>query len=265
MVQPDKTILLQLSDPTNAFLIAPYAATLTIHDTTGSLVVPAGSTLIHESLITNGIIDPDENVTMWLALRASGGTNVPDVLATLLVTNGVSSPSPAGQVSYGALNVGGTAVSRQFSFTGNGTNGQQIAATLLVYNGTNNIGTASFTYTLGMWTNIYSNTNRIIINDNSIATPYPSTITVSNLGGTLVKSIVTLSNLYQIYPAALNVLVVSPAAQDTLLMSHAGGATNAAKLTLTFDDGAPASLPQNNALTTSTNKPTRYYSPPVFP
>jgi len=111
-VQADKTILLQLSNPTNAFLIAPYAATLTIHDTTGSLVVPAGSTLVHESLITNGIIDPGENVTMWLALRASGGTNIPNVLATLLVTNGITSPSPSTQVSYGALTVGGPSVSR---------------------------------------------------------------------------------------------------------------------------------------------------------
>ena len=47
-VQPDKTVLLQLSRANNGYLIAPYAATLTIHDNTGSLVVPAGSVLVSE-------------------------------------------------------------------------------------------------------------------------------------------------------------------------------------------------------------------------
>jgi len=264
-VQPDKTVLLQLSSPSNAFLIAPYAATLTIHDISGSLVVPAGSTLVHESLITNGIIDPGETVTMLLALRASGGTNIPNVNATLLVTNGITSPSPATAVNYGAMAVGGPAVSRQFSFTANGTNSQQIAATLLLDNGVTNIGTAVFTYTLGMWTNTFYNTNGITIPTIGIASPYPSVITVSNLGGTLVKSIVTLSNLYHTYPDDVHALVVSPAGQDTLLMSHTGGSTNAAKVTLTFDDAAATYLSGTNALTTSTNKPTHWSITPVFP
>lgn len=264
-VQPDKTVLLQLFDPANAFLMAPYAATLTIHDTSGSLVVPAGSTLVHESLVTNGIIDPGENVTMLLALRASGGTNIPAVYATLLTTNGISSPSPSTPVGYGSMVVNGPSTSRQFSFTANGTNGQQVAATLLINNGSTNIGTAVFTYTLGMWTNTFYNTNSIIINPNSIASPYPSDITVSNLGGTLVQSVVTLTNVYHTYPQFMNVLLVSPAGKDVLLMSHAGGSTNVSKITLTFEDGAANSLPLSNALTTSTNKPTKYYSTPIFP
>ncbi|HXJ74116.1 MAG TPA: Calx-beta domain-containing protein, partial [Candidatus Dormibacteraeota bacterium] len=265
VVQPDKTVLLQLSSPANAFLIAPYAATLTIHDTSGSLVVPAGSILTHESLVTNGIIDPGENVTMLLALRASGGTNIPTVYATLLATNGITSPVPATPVYYGGLTVGGPSASRQFSFTANGTNGQQVLATLLINNGVTNIGTAAFSYTLGMWTNTFYSTNIIIIPNIGMATPYPSTIAVSNLAGTIVKTVVTLSNLSHTYPQDVNVLLVSPSAQDTLLMSHAGGSTNVAKITLTFDDAATNSLPSVNVLTTGTNKPTSYFSTPVFP
>ena len=94
-VQPDKTVLLQLSSPTNGILIAPYAATLTIHDTSGSYVVPAGSTLIYESGPTNGIIDPGETVTLLFAFRDAGGNDVTNLYATLLASNGITSPSPA--------------------------------------------------------------------------------------------------------------------------------------------------------------------------
>ena len=263
-VQPDKTVLLQLYNPTNGFLIAPYAATLTIHDTTGSLVVPAGSAMISENLIANGIIDPGETVSLLLALRASGGTNIPNVYATLLATNGITSPSPATPVSYGALTVGGASVSRPFTFTASGTNSQQIAATLQLSNGVTNIGTAVFTYTLGTWTNQFSNTNPIVINDHAIATPYPSGIMVSNVGGTLVKSLVTLTNFYHSYTKDVEVLLVSPAGQDTLLMSHAGNAS-AARITLTFDDAATNTLPQSSPLVTGTNKPSAYQSTTTFP
>lgn len=264
-VQPDKTVLLQLSDPTNAFLIAPYAATLTIHDTTGSLVVPAGSTFAAGGDPNgNGLIDPGENVSLLFALRASGGTNIPNVYATLLATNGITSPSPATAVSYGPLTVGGHAVARQFSFKANGTNSQQIAATFRLSNGTTNIGTAVFTYTLGFWTMTFSNTNRIVINDLAIASPYPSSIVVTNAGGVIIKSVVTLTNLYHGFTKDIEALVVSPAGQDTLLMSHAGNGS-ASKVTLTFDDAATNSLPSSGVLTTGTNKPTAYPPTTVFP
>jgi uncharacterized delta-60 repeat protein len=270
-VQPDKTVLLQLSNATNGFLIAPYAATLTIHDTSGSLVVPAGSTLVSESFAPpNGIIDPGENVSLLFALRASGGTNIPNVLATLLVTNGITSPSPSTAVSYGALTVGGAPVSRQFSFTANGTNSQQIAATFLLNNGVTNIGTAVFTYTLGTWTNTYYNTNAIIINDDTIASPYPSIITVTNVGGTVVKTVLMLTNVYHTSPQDIGVLLVSPAQLDTLIMAGAGGQVHMTRVTVFFDDAATNTLPPSDTIpqigiTNSTYKPMGYPPTPFFP
>ena len=266
-VQPDKTVLLQLSRANNGFLIAPYAATLTIHDTTGSLVVPAGSTLVSESLITNGIIDPGETVTVLFALRASGGTNVSNLSATLLATNGVTAPtSPNGTAtqSYGSLTVQGPSVSRPFTFTGTGTNSQQIAPTFLLNNGVTNIGTATFTYTLGTWTTTFSNLNSIVISDHTIASPYPSSIAVKNVGGVLVKSIVTLTNLNHGYTKDIEALVVSPAGQDTLIMGHAGNGS-VSRITLTFDDAAASFLSATNVLVTGTNKPTAYPSTTIFP
>jgi uncharacterized delta-60 repeat protein len=271
-VQPDKTVLLQLSNPSvGSFLAPPSAATLTIHDTSGSLVVPAGSTLVHEGLITNGIIDPGETVTMLFAFRAEGGTNIANLYATLLATNGVTPvtpPPPGTLVSYGPLTVGGPSASRAFSFTANGTNGQQITATFVLNNGVTNLGIGLFTYTLGTWTTVFDNTNAIIINAAAAASPYPSAITVSNLGGVLIKAVITLTNMTHTAPAAINALLVSPNQNDTLFMSHAGGGQFGGAIngvTLIFDDAAANLLPFNGQITNGVYKPTQYGGAPVFP
>ena len=265
-VQPDKTVLLQLFNPSNSILTPPSAATLTIHDTSGSLVVPAGSALTSESFSPpNGLIDPGETVTLLFALRASGGTNIPNVKATLLTTNGTStSPSPASQ-NYGSLVVNGPSVSKSFSFTANGTNSQIIAATLLLNNGVTNIGTAVFTYTLGVWTNTFYSTNVITIVDNAAANPYPATINVTGVGGTLIKATATVTNMSHPSPSDIDILLVDPADQDTLLMSHAGAQFTIQNITLTFDDASTNSLPQNSLIMSGTNKPTAYGSLKSFP
>jgi len=264
-VQPDKTVLLQLFNPVNGVLFPPSAATLTIHDTSGSFVVPAGSALLHESLITNGIIDPGETVLMLFAFRVGGGTNVTSLFATLLATNGVTSPSPAGPVGYGALTNGGPSVSRAFSFTANGTNGQQIVATFQLNNGTTNIGIGTFTYTLGNWTMTFSNTSAIIINDVAPASPYPSGITISNVGGVVIKTTITLTNLTHGSASDINALLVAPNQADTLIMSHAGGPLAVNGVTLQFDDAATNSLPVNSQITNGVYKPTGYLPAPNFP
>jgi len=275
-VQPDKTVLLQLSNPrpTGSFLSPPSAAVLTIHDNSGSLVVPAGSTLIGESFKpANGIIDPGETVTNLFAFRAAGGNSVTNLYATLLATNGVTSPSPTTAVGYGRLNVGGPSASRAFSFTASGTNSQQIFPTFLLNNGVTNIGTAQFTYTLGTWTTKFYNTNAIVINAGTQSaavpgSPYPSTITVSNLGGILIKATVTLTNMAHTAPSAINTLLVSPSQNDTLFMSHSGGGEYGGAIsgvTLTFDDAATNSLPFNGQITNGVYKPTRFGGAPIFP
>ena len=274
-VQPDETVLLELLDPINAFLVPPSAATLTIHDNTGSFVVPAGSMLLSESGAgaPNGIIDSNETVTLLFALRDSGGTNVTDLVATLLATNGITSPtSPNGTPAqdYGPLAYGGHSVSRPFTFTAHGTNGQQIAATFALTSGMSNIGMAVFGYTLGTWTTVVSNTAAIIINDNAIASPYPSTINISGLGGSLVKATITLTNLSHSSPRDIDALLVSPSQLNTLFMAHAGGQNALQNVTITFDDAASNFLPHLNPITTVpnaviTNKPTAYLPVPPFP
>ncbi len=275
-VQPDKTVLLQLSSPSGgSYLAPPSAAVLTIHDTSGSLVVPAGSAFAPNGDPNhNGLIDTNETVTLLFAFRAAGGNTVSNLSATLLATNGVTSPhanvtdNPPIQ-NYGLLAVGGPSAYREFSFTAVGTNGQQIAATFLLTNGTSGLGTALFTYTLGSWTTVFRNTNAIIINAAAAASPYPSTITVSNVGGVLLNTVITLTNMTHTAPAAINALLVSPNQNDTLFMSHAGGGQFGGAIngvTLTFEDATHTnSLPFNGQITNGVYNSTQYGGAPVFP
>jgi hypothetical protein len=266
-VQPNKTVLLQLFNPSNSVLTAPSAATLTIKDNTGSFVVPAGSALVSESGAgaPNGVIDSNETVTVLFAFRDAGGLNVANLAATLIASNGVTpSPNPATQV-YGPLISESHSVSQPFTFTAQGTNGQQIVANFQLKDGSTNVGMAVFGYQLGSTITFFTNAATITINDNAIASPYPSAINVSNLLGSVLKATITLTNVVHASPADIDALLVSPAQQTTLFMAHAGGQNVISNVTVTFDDAASTSLPQNGQIISGTNKPSAYLPVPVFP
>ncbi len=266
VVQPDLTLFLQLSGATNASLTYPSFSTLTIQDLSGSLVVPSGAILVEPEGFSppNGIIDPGERDTVLFGFRDSSGTNVGNLVATLLATNGISTPS--GPQTYGPLVASGPTVSRPFTFTANGTNGQAIVATFKLVDGTKNLGTNTFTFYLGTWSTSYSNTAPIIINDFTTASPYPATINVSGLPGVVLKTTVTLTNLTHTAPGDIGALVVAPNQQDTLIMNNAGAGNSVKNVTLTFDDSASNNLPLNlPVITTGTNKPTSYPTIKAFP
>ncbi len=103
---------------------------------------------------TNGAVDPDETVTMNFTLRNVGLANTANLVATLLATNGVTSPS--GAQTYGALIAGGSAVTQAFSFTAVGGCGSNIVATLALTDGATNLGNVTFTIPLGQLGPIYA-------------------------------------------------------------------------------------------------------------
>ncbi len=55
------------------------------------------------------------------------------------------------------------------------------------------------------------------------ASPYPSTINVAGLGGTVTRVTVTLNGLRHTFPDDLDILLVGPGG-SVILMSDAGGA-----------------------------------------
>jgi len=270
-VQPNLSVLLQLSNPTNSQLVTPSAATLIILENGGSYVVPAGAQMVTNytsfSNYTNGIIGSNDTVQILFGLRVSAGLSATNLNAILLATNGVLAPSavPASATNYGPLAVYGHSVSRPFKFTANGTNSLTISPTFALYDNTKYIGTAVFNFSIGTWTTTFSNRSTIVINDLTAASPYPSSINVSGVGGTLIKATVTFTNLSHTYPADIDALVSSPAQKNTLLMSQEGGGNSVSHITITFDDTATNALPRTTVITNGVYKPTSFGTPNPFP
>ncbi len=95
------------------------------------------------------------------------------------------------------------------------------------------------------------------------ASPYPSTINVTGLppGATVVSAQVTLNAVTLGRPDDVDVLLVGPAGQKTLLMSDTCGNGDLVGLNLTFADAAGSSLPDDtpSACTSGSYKPTDYF------
>ncbi len=86
--------------------------------------------------------------------------------------------------------------------------------------------------------------------------PYPATKVISGLGTSITDVNVTLTGLYHAYPDDVDVLLVGPAGQAVVLMSDVCGSTAITNMTLTFDDSAATTLPDNSACATGTYRPT---------
>ena len=102
-----------------------------------------------------------------------------------------------------------------------------------------------------------------------VATPYPSTISVSGLAGTTVKVRVTLND---ILAAAkdLDVLLIGPGGSTMLysdICESGGVLPDLIHLTYTFDDDAPGALPSSctGAPPTGTYKVSNYDTSDNFP
>ncbi len=225
-------------------------------------VVGAGASLVADACGGgNGAIDPGETVTVDLALRNIGAASTTDVVATLDASGGVTSPSAP--QSYGALAAAGPAVSRSFSFVADGACGEKLVATLLLQDGGVDIGSARFTFDLGL--QVPSGLSTTLANESSIfisvggpASPYPSTIDVSGMTGQVSHLRVGLHGVNHPFPDDLDVLLVAPNGKGAVLMSDAGGGSRLLGIDLTFDDDASAALPDGGTVTSGQYRPSNY-------
>jgi hypothetical protein len=126
------------------------------------VVTNASSSILVEGCSpANSVIDPGETVTVNFSLKNIGAVKVTNLVATLQADSNVSSPSSP--QTYGALNSGGSAVSRSFSFTANGTCGGTLTATLQLQDGSDNLGTLPFYFPLGKpVTNLTQNFDSVV-------------------------------------------------------------------------------------------------------
>lgn len=216
-------------------------------------VVPWTAQLLGDS---SGGVEAGETVTMNLALRNVGTAATTNLIATLLSGSGVNSPS--GSQVYGAIPVGGNAA-QPFSFTASGNAGDTISAVLQLQDGVQNLGTATFHFTLG-GDIVGANGAEIVINQFGSASPYPSTINISGVAGFISKVRVTLSKLSHTFPDDIDALLAGPGGKKLVLMSDAGGGNAIANRTLTFDASAAGSLPNESLIASGDYLPTDFNS-----
>ncbi len=116
---------------------------------------------------------------------------------------------------------------------------------------------------------VFSNPTAIAIpaaGDEGPAAPYPSNIVVPVIGSTVTKVAVTLHNLSHTFPDDIDILLVGPnGTSNLIIMSDAGGDTDAAGVTLTLDDSAASPLPNSGGLASGTFRPTDHSGGDLFP
>lgn len=96
------------------------------------------------------------------------------------------------------------------------------------------------------------------------ASPYPSTIVVAGVPlGAVVKSI-TINGFAHTFPDDVDVLVQSPLGTNVILMSDAGGGTDATGQNYTYADAA-AAMADAAVNGTGTYRPTNFGTPDAFP
>jgi hypothetical protein len=108
------------------------------------------------------------------------------------------------------------------------------------------------------WAVVFSNPASIMIADNTTATPYPSNITASGVSGGLTAITATITGFTHSTTDDVDILLVGPTGKTVVLMSDAGGFTGANNLAITFSDAAASFLPDSNAFSSGTWRPTNY-------
>lgn len=225
------------------------ATAVTTNSNPSFIIVAAGALLQSEAAPPTGGIEAGERVTVAFFLRNTGSNNTAGLVATLVSGGGVTAPTAP--QNYGTIVAGGGTVSRPFSFTAAATGNGLLTATLQLAEGSINLGAVTFTFPLGA-TMQFGSGAVLTIPDNGKASAYPAPMPVAGLSGVITKVGVTISNLTHSYPDDVDILLVSPTGQKALLLSDAGGANSVTNLTFTFDDNAPAALPDSLPLASGT-------------
>ena len=133
----------------------------------------------------NGVLDPDETVTVSLCLKNTGVAAAGDLVATLEATGGVVTPSSP--QSYGAVPNDGTPVCRDFVFTVAASKncGDNVTATLDLQDGSSSVGTVTYPFTIGVASSLSENF------DGVVAPALPTGWTVSGTPGAAPWATVT--------------------------------------------------------------------------
>src|SRR5205823_3897444 len=116
---------------------------------------------------------------------------------------------------------------------------------------------------------VFSNPAAITINDGmtppTIATPYPSNITVSGLAGNITKVTLSLTGLSHTFPDDIDMLVVAPSGANLHFWSDSCGGSAISNLNITMDDAAATLLPDAGPCSSTSYRPGNPSAGDTFP
>ncbi|HZI19988.1 MAG TPA: proprotein convertase P-domain-containing protein [Pyrinomonadaceae bacterium] len=222
----------------------------------------------------NMAVDPEETVTVNFPVVNTGDGPTTNLVATLQNSGGVV-PVTTSQ-SYGAVSPIGGPVSRPFSFVAQGSCGNIITATLQLQDGVTNLGTITYTFRLGTTatgTHTFSNNSPVAIpgtgtgaSTGAPGNPYPSSINVAGVAGTVQRVAVRLKNFNHTWPNDVDMLLVGPGGQRMVILSDAvGSGPGITARTYLLDDTAAAVLPSTGNPASGTYRPTNVGTGDPFP
>ncbi|MBL0129941.1 MAG: HYR domain-containing protein [Chitinophagaceae bacterium] len=141
-------------------------------------ITAGAATLTAEGCVANnGVIDPGETVTVSFCGLNVGTLNTTNLVGTMQVSGGVTPIS--GPQNYGVVVAGGAAVCRAFSFSNtSGTCGGTITVSIQWQDGATNLGTSTWTFTLG--TTVISSSQNF---DAVVAPALPAGWVATNVSG----------------------------------------------------------------------------------
>jgi subtilisin-like proprotein convertase family protein len=216
----------------------------------------------------NRVPDPDETLTLNIQLLNTGTASTTNLVAT---PTGVGILGLSGPQTYGVL-APGEMVDRPFTFTVAAVCGGNIRLTLALQDGDRSIGSLTVQFTVGVRVNTTTSFSKLIPfiipatgggdPAGAPSNPYPSTINVSGLNGTVTRVTAQLLDYNHNSPDDVDVLLVGPGGQKILLMSDVGGSGSANHVNLTFDDSGPSMAPN---ITSGTFRPTNNGADDLFP
>lgn len=233
--------------------------------------VPPPVVVAENRFRANGVPDPGESLSMRFAMRNVGSGLTTNMVATLLPGGGVTPTT--GPQSYGLMNpASAIPTARDFGLTVNGACGATVTATFQLQDGPTNLGTVSFPFRLGTpvaGSAMQSNAATVTIPAGAPTTtvgnasPYPAAINVAGVTGTVTKVTATINNFNHTFPSDVDILLVGPGGQTVVLMSDAGGGTDAVNATVTFDDTAAGQI--GATVVSGTFRPTNIGGGDPFP
>jgi subtilisin-like proprotein convertase family protein len=113
--------------------------------------------------------------------------------------------------------------------------------------------------TLFIGTSSFTNAAEIVIPDFGAATPYPSSIAVSGLGGVVSAVTVGLRGLSHSWTPDITALLVSPDVRQAFVLINSGSG-GASEVTLALFDAAGTALPGDSGLITGDYRPAQSFS-----